>query len=75
MCGPLPDPVPWFPLVMEIVGVPPDVSTVTNSFHLILTDRVNPSDLSAVVVIHSTSPMSAAPTAVARSPTQHRTSG
>ena len=37
VCGPLPDPLPWFPLVTASVGFP---VTVTNSLYLTLTDRV-----------------------------------
>jgi hypothetical protein len=40
LCGPRPDPVPWFPLVSARYGVPPDVSTSTASLNLARTDNV-----------------------------------
>ena len=55
-CGPLPEPVPSFPLVTDNCGVP---LTVTFSLNITFADSVNPSDLSAAVVIQSISVMSA----------------
>ena len=72
MCGPRPDPDPWFPLVTASVG---DPVTVTASLYLTLTDRVNPADLSAAVVIHSTSVTSAAPMLVVKLPIATKISG
>ena len=62
-------------MVTASVGVPPEVLTVTASLYLTLTDRVNPSDLSAVEVIHSTPVISAAPSDVDRLLIATKTSG
>ena len=75
MWGPRPDPLPWFPLVTAKYGVPPVVTTSTASLNLALTDRLNPADLSAAVVIHSNSVMSAEPSEVVNEPMATKTSG
>ena len=73
-CGPLPVPEPSFPLVAAKVGVQPVVTTATGSLNLTLADKVNPSDLSAVVVIHSISVISAAPSEADSPPSATKTS-
>ena len=58
-CGPLPEPEPWFPLVTDNVGVPPEVLTVTFSLKVTVADNVPPSDLSNAVDTQSILVMSA----------------